>query len=215
MPLAACGRQPAADLVREVLAERQRSLPPVDPLRGSTGGKDAAHGQQLIRHAQAAREAEGEPDRVADDLGREAAAGAARAGRCRHPARLLGLATPRKPTSSQLDNTLADAGGDVALAVHYQRPELGRVHQRRLAQRQAPGLPDDKVAQVLAHRPWWQLDVDEAAARLAVRQQGVPRLRHANADKRQPQMIWSRHGQQTGHHSLVGKTRMEVLCRRV
>jgi len=40
---------------------------------------------------------------VADDLGREAVAGVARAGRCRHPARLPGSAASRKPASSQVD----------------------------------------------------------------------------------------------------------------
>jgi len=40
---------------------------------------------------------------VADDLSREAVAGIARTGRCRHPARLPGSAASRKPAGSQVD----------------------------------------------------------------------------------------------------------------
>jgi hypothetical protein len=49
---------------------------------------DAACGQDLVHMPQAQGEAEIEPDRVADDLGREAVAGIAGTRRCRHPARL-------------------------------------------------------------------------------------------------------------------------------
>lgn len=43
---------------------------------------------------------------MADDLSREAAAGTAWAGRCRHPARLPGSTTSRKPPGSQVDGAL-------------------------------------------------------------------------------------------------------------
>ena len=45
---------------------------------------DAAGGQHLLDHAQAEREAEVEPDRVADDLGRKAVAGVRQLGGWRH-----------------------------------------------------------------------------------------------------------------------------------
>jgi len=50
-----------------------------------------------------------EPNGVADDLSREAVAGIARTGRCRHPARLPGSAASRKPAGSQVDGATADA----------------------------------------------------------------------------------------------------------
>ncbi len=54
VPLVAGRGQPAADLVGKRLAELQRLLAPVDPLRSSTMADcDAARGQQLVHHAQA------------------------------------------------------------------------------------------------------------------------------------------------------------------
>jgi len=44
---------------------------------------------------------------VVDDLSREAVAGIARTGRCRHPARLPGSAASRKPAGSQVDGAPA------------------------------------------------------------------------------------------------------------
>jgi hypothetical protein len=44
---------------------------------------DATRGQQLLHHAQPEREAEVEPDGMADDLGREAIPGVAGASGCR------------------------------------------------------------------------------------------------------------------------------------
>jgi len=44
---------------------------------------------------------------VADDPSREAVAGIARTGRCRHPARLPGSAASRKPAGSQVDGAPA------------------------------------------------------------------------------------------------------------
>jgi len=48
VPFVPRARQPAADLVGEVLAELQRPLP-----HGLMADDDAARGQQLIHHAQA------------------------------------------------------------------------------------------------------------------------------------------------------------------
>ena len=59
--------QPAPDLVRERLAELERPLARVDPLRGSTvADEDTARGQQLVHHMQAERGAKVEPDGVAE-----------------------------------------------------------------------------------------------------------------------------------------------------
>src|SRR4051794_20007135 len=70
VPLVARTGQPAADLVREALAELAGPLP-----HGLVADRDAAGGQQLLDHAQAQREAEVEPDGVADDLRREPVTG--------------------------------------------------------------------------------------------------------------------------------------------
>jgi len=72
MPLVACGRQPAPDLVGKALPQLQRPLQ-----HGLVADDDAAHGQQFVHYPQARREAEVEPDGVAEDLSREAAAGVA------------------------------------------------------------------------------------------------------------------------------------------
>src|SRR4051794_25656853 len=72
-------RQPAADPVRECLAELQRPL-----AHGLVADRDAARGQRLLDHPQAEREAEVEPDGVADDLRREAVAGVGGRDRRRH-----------------------------------------------------------------------------------------------------------------------------------
>ena len=84
-------------------------LPPPDTHRpgawshGAVGGGVAACSQRPLDHPQAEREAEVKPNGVADGPSREAVAGMARAGRCRHPARLPGPTTGRKPASSQVD----------------------------------------------------------------------------------------------------------------
>ena len=75
----------------------QRPLP-----HGLVADDDAARGQHLLDHAQAEREAEIQPDRVADDLGREAVAGIAGANGRRHPLRLPALLPIRKPASAKL-----------------------------------------------------------------------------------------------------------------
>jgi len=51
------------------------------------------------------------PNGVADDLSREAVAGVAWAGRCRHPARLPGSAASRKPVSRQVDGAVEAIAG--------------------------------------------------------------------------------------------------------
>jgi len=83
VPLVSRRRQPAPDLVGERLPELQSLLP-----HRLMADEDAACGQQLIHHAQAQGKTKIELHRVADDLGWIAIASVARAGRCRHPARL-------------------------------------------------------------------------------------------------------------------------------
>src|SRR5215213_1707 len=80
--------QPTADLVGNALAELQRPLP-----YGFVADRDAAR-KDLVHVAQAQGEAEIEPDGIADDLAREAVAGIAGTGRCRHPEWLM---RPRPP----------------------------------------------------------------------------------------------------------------------
>ena len=63
-------RGAAADLVGDRLAEFEAPLP-----HRLVADGDAAGGQHLLNHAQAERKAEIQPDRVADDLSREAIAG--------------------------------------------------------------------------------------------------------------------------------------------
>ena len=94
VPLVSGTGQPAPDLVGEVLAELVRPL-----AHGPVAHDDAAGGQHVFDHAQAQRKAEVEPDRVADDLGREAVAGIAGAGGCRHPAYLSAPIRSYKPAS--------------------------------------------------------------------------------------------------------------------
>ena len=68
---------------------------------------DAAGGQQLLYHTQPEREAEIQPDGVADDLGGEPAAGVAGASGCCHPTRLLTLTRRRKcPIGHQVDGAV-------------------------------------------------------------------------------------------------------------
>jgi len=95
VPLVAGTGQPPADPVREALAELQRPLP-----NGLVADGDAARGQQLLHHPQAEREAEVEPDRVADDLRREAVAGVGGLAR-RHAGPVAGSPPPRKPSHAE------------------------------------------------------------------------------------------------------------------
>jgi hypothetical protein len=83
--------------VGEVLAELERPLP-----YGLVADDDAAGGQHLLDHAQAEREAEIQPNRVADDLGRKAVASVAGEGRRRHPVRLPALLPIRKRPAAKL-----------------------------------------------------------------------------------------------------------------
>ena len=73
---------------------------------GFIADDDAACRQQLVHHPQAQRKSKVEPHSMADDLSREAVAGVARASGCRHPARLPGSTTSRKPPGSQVDGAL-------------------------------------------------------------------------------------------------------------
>src|SRR5207245_4441188 len=98
VPLVAGTGQPATDLVRERLAELERPLP-----HGLVADGDAAGGGQLLDHPQGEREAEVEPDRVADDLGREAVAGVRRSGGWHHPGPIAGSPAGAQPITSQLD----------------------------------------------------------------------------------------------------------------
>ena len=98
VPLIAATGQPAADLVGEGLAE----LPGPLPYR-LMADKNAAGGQHFLDHTQAERKAEIQPDRVADHLGWKAVAGVGGANGPRHPARLPGPPTHRKPDGQQLD----------------------------------------------------------------------------------------------------------------
>jgi hypothetical protein len=91
MPFVADAREPTTDPVGELLAEFARPLS-----HGFVAEDDAAGRQQLLYHTQPEREPEIQPDRVADDLGREPIAGIAGATSCRHPNRLLTLARYRK-----------------------------------------------------------------------------------------------------------------------
>src|SRR4051794_31980440 len=72
-------RQPPPDPVGEVLAELARPLP-----HTLVADDDTARGQHFLDHAQAEREAEIQPYRVADDLGWKPVAGIAGANGNRH-----------------------------------------------------------------------------------------------------------------------------------
>src|SRR4051812_10311711 len=63
VPLVSDTWQPPPDPIGECLAELERPLP-----YGLVADDDAAGGQHLLDHAQAEREAEIQPDRMADDL---------------------------------------------------------------------------------------------------------------------------------------------------
>src|SRR3954470_14532558 len=72
MPFVPGRRQTPPDLDSELLAELERPLP-----YALMADDDAARGQHLLDHAQAEREAEIQPDSVADHLRRETVAGIA------------------------------------------------------------------------------------------------------------------------------------------
>src|SRR5215217_1469368 len=76
VPRVSSMRQSTADLIGDALAELEAPLPPIDLLRNPIMADcNAASGQDLVHMAQAQGEAEIEPDRIADDLGREAVTG--------------------------------------------------------------------------------------------------------------------------------------------
>src|SRR4051812_12848993 len=94
--------QPAPDPVGDALPKLEAPL-----AHRLMADDDAARGQDLVHVAQAQGEAEVEPHRVADDLGREAIAGVAGvvgAGGRRHLARLPDPIGPGKPVGHQLDD---------------------------------------------------------------------------------------------------------------
>src|SRR4051794_11654677 len=93
MPCVSGTGQPTPDLVGDALAELQPPLP-----YGFVADRDAARGEDLVHMAQAQGEAEVEPDRIADDLGR--------------PARLSGSFLLYK--AHGLDSTRSDAFPDAS-----------------------------------------------------------------------------------------------------
>src|SRR3954465_2830239 len=101
MPFVSGAGQPAPDPVGEVLAKLQRPLP-----HALVADDDAARGQHLLNHAQAEREAEVQPYRLADHLSGKAMTGIAGANGWRHPVRLPDLLPIRKPASCQVDMAL-------------------------------------------------------------------------------------------------------------
>src|SRR3712207_3906643 len=99
MPFVAGPGQPPTDDVSELLAELEGPLP--DRL---VADLDAAEGQHLLHHPKAQRKAKVQPDRVADQLRREAVAGVGVLGRARH-ARLIADPRPSgNPALRQLDD---------------------------------------------------------------------------------------------------------------
>src|SRR3954470_14820758 len=88
---------PTTDLVGERLAELEGPLP-----HRLVADENVASRQHLLDHAQAQREPEIQPDRVADDFGRKPVAGVA--GRCElaHRARLPAAISEGKPNAGKL-----------------------------------------------------------------------------------------------------------------
>src|SRR3954453_12111893 len=101
--LIARARQPTADLIGKRLAEFQRPLP-----HTLAADDDAASGQYLLDHAQAERETETQPNRVADDVGRKPVAGVAGEASIVIP---FGYATSPATASRQLDGAPGLATG--------------------------------------------------------------------------------------------------------
>src|ERR1700747_95027 len=102
MPLVADTGKTPTDPVGEVLAKFACPLP-----HGFVADNDAAGRQQLLHHAKTEREAEIQPHRMTDDLGRDTISGVARASGCLHPIRLLTPIRRRKyPTVHQVDGVI-------------------------------------------------------------------------------------------------------------
>src|SRR3954453_13545419 len=97
MPSWSTARHTQCFLPAILMAELERPLS-----YGLVADDDAACGQHLLDHAQAEREAEVQPNRVADDLGRKAVASVAGEGRRRHPVRLPALLPIRKRPATKL-----------------------------------------------------------------------------------------------------------------
>ena len=96
MPLVSGAGQPSPDPVGELLAELERLLP-----NGLMADHDAACRHHLLNHTQAEREAEIEPDRLADHLGRKPVTGIGRLGGWwAHSGRLPDRGRPAKSHST-------------------------------------------------------------------------------------------------------------------
>ena len=95
--VAAAGGSPTK-AVGELLAEFQAPLP--DRL---VGDQDAAGRQHLFDHAQAQREPEIQPDRIADELGGVAIASVKRVSGRRHSGQISDHPNSAKPEAAQLD----------------------------------------------------------------------------------------------------------------
>src|SRR5208337_3550317 len=111
--VAATGGSPT-DAVGEFPTELQAPLP--DRL---VCDRDAASRQHLLNHAQAQREPEIQPDRIADELGGIAIASIERVSGRRHPAQISDYPGSAKPEAAQLDGALAIDGainGELFLA---------------------------------------------------------------------------------------------------
>src|SRR5215469_2902512 len=104
MPFVANSRQASTDPVSELLAKFARPLP-----HRFVADDDAAGRQQLLNHAQPEREAEIQPDGVADDLGGEPITSIAGASRCHHPTRLPTSVRFRKRGAAKLTVPSRDA----------------------------------------------------------------------------------------------------------
>src|ERR687898_2484511 len=100
MPFVAGPGQPPADDVGELLLE----APLPDRL---VADLDAAEGQHLLDHPKAQRESEVQPDRVADQLRREAVAGVEGLGRARHASLIPDPRLSGNPTHRQLDDAVS------------------------------------------------------------------------------------------------------------
>src|SRR5271169_4365496 len=104
MPFVAGAREPTTDPVGELLSKFARPLP-----HRFVADDDTARGQQLLHHAEAKREAEIQPDGMADDLGGEPIPGVASATRCPHLTRLLAPICRRKRMPPQVDGAVKTA----------------------------------------------------------------------------------------------------------
>ena len=127
VPLVTDSRQSPPDLVGEPLAKLQRPLP-----HRLVTDDDAAGGQHLLDHPQAQREAEIQPDRVADDLGRKAVTGISV-----RSERLVRAGYPLPPAMAtdarQVDGAIHGAQHTPLRFAHAQQPDDARASIGELA----------------------------------------------------------------------------------